>query len=203
MAQALPPRPNLDWLRKSAKQKLARLRTRSPAIRLAQAQLELAREYGFASWRSLKAHVDKLLSVAEDEPRLDDAAIADFLRAAGNGDLAAVRSTVAAHPSIVNVIGPHPFWGGRVQALHVAVDTNRRDVFDLLLDHGADVDGDNREYSGWSPLMLAAYKQRIGMQQDLVERGAKIGLFEALLLGDDACAERILRPGAGAIPRDR
>lgn len=203
MAQALPPRPNLDWLRKSAKQKLVQLRTKNPATRLAEAQLELARGYGFSSWRSLKAHVDKLLSASAGEPRVDEAAIADFLRAAGIGDLPGVRAVLADRPAMVNAVGPHPFWGGRVQALHVAIDTNRRDVFDVLLHHGANVNGDNREYSDWSPLMLAAYKQRAGMRQALIQRGAKIGLFEALLLGDDARLERILRPGAVSLPKDR
>ena len=56
---------------------------------------------------------------------------------------------------MVNAVGPHPFWGGRPQPLHVAIETKRRDMFDLLLGAGADVNGTNDEYDHWSPLMLA------------------------------------------------
>ena len=131
----------------------------------------------------------------------DDAAVAAFLRAVGNGELTAVCAALTAHPQIVNAVGPHPFWGGRVQALHVAVDTNRRDMFDLILENGADIDGDNREYMHWSPLMLAAAKGRCAMQLALLARGAQVGLFEALLLGDDARVHALL--AAGAMPGQR
>jgi ankyrin repeat protein len=204
MAQALPPRPNLEWLRKTAKKKLGELQSRQPGSKLADAQLALAREYGFSSWRALKSHVDaQLRAPAAELPPCDEATVAAFLRAVGNGDLQAVRAALSSRPDIVNALGPHPFWGGRVQMLHVALDTNRQDMFDLALEHGADIDGDNREYTGWSPLMLAAYKQRPRMQRVLIERGAKIGLFEALLMGDDARVGKILGPGASALPQDR
>lgn len=87
--------------------------------------------------------------------------------------------------------------------LHVAIDTNRQDMFDLALAHGADIDGDNDEYTHWSPLMLAAYRQRPYMQRTLLERAAKVGLFEALLLADDESAEDLLRAGASVIPSHR
>ncbi len=53
--RALPERPNLEHLRKEAKQCLKRLREVDPAARLAVAQLEVARDYGFTSWRRLAA----------------------------------------------------------------------------------------------------------------------------------------------------
>jgi Ankyrin repeats (many copies) len=48
----LPPRPSLEHLRKQAK-----TRKRERRIGLSQAQHELAREYGFASWPKLVHHV--------------------------------------------------------------------------------------------------------------------------------------------------
>jgi len=36
------------------------LRSREPGAKLAEAQLAVARRYGFASWRRLKAYVDAL-----------------------------------------------------------------------------------------------------------------------------------------------
>jgi uncharacterized protein (TIGR03067 family) len=87
MSKKLPPRPNLDYLRSSAKTLLARLRsgdheaarsliTHLPdaahlteaevlarGFRLADAQLALAHASGFASWPALARHVDTLRSL--------------------------------------------------------------------------------------------------------------------------------------------
>ena len=52
--------PNLDWLRKQAKRRLQELQKIASQAKLADAQFDLARQYGFASWRALKAHIDSL-----------------------------------------------------------------------------------------------------------------------------------------------
>ena len=57
---SLPDAPNLDWLRKQAKRRLAELRATSPDAKLADAQFDLAKQYGFPSWRALKSHIDSL-----------------------------------------------------------------------------------------------------------------------------------------------
>ena len=57
-SRSLPARPNLEHLRNEAKQRLKALRQDDPQAKLASAQLAVARDYGFASWRALKAHVD-------------------------------------------------------------------------------------------------------------------------------------------------
>lgn len=111
MALALPSRPSLGWLRKTARQQLRELRTGQPNIKLAAVQLALARDYGFSSWRSLKAHVVRLQSGAaagsESPTELD---VAAFLRAVGTGDIESVRSALHAAPQLVNAVGPHPYW---------------------------------------------------------------------------------------------
>ena len=106
---------------------------------------------------------------------------------------------LAAVPTLVNAVGPHPFWGGRPQALHVAIETTRREVIDLLLEHGADVNGANDEYDHWSPLMIAINKRTPAVQDALIARGARVGLLEALMLGDDDRADAFLRDGG--LPR--
>jgi hypothetical protein len=58
MSRQLPDRPDLDHLKNQAKDLLAELRSRTPETQLADAQFALAREYGFASWTKLKAHVE-------------------------------------------------------------------------------------------------------------------------------------------------
>src|SRR5690349_8039740 len=66
----LPDRPNLDQLRRQARELLraaahnepsavARLRAVSDRITLSAAQLALAREYGYRSWPVLKAEVER------------------------------------------------------------------------------------------------------------------------------------------------
>jgi hypothetical protein len=57
---ALPDNSNLEWLRKQAKARLAELRQVNPRAKLADAQFELAKRYGFSSWRALKEHLDSL-----------------------------------------------------------------------------------------------------------------------------------------------
>jgi len=201
MAQALPARPNLDWLRKTAKQRLRDVRAENPEAKLADAQLALAREYGFRSWRALKAEVDRLQAVtAIDASTMSDESVGAFLRAVGAGEIDKVRATLAGAPHLVNAVGPHPYWGGRPQALHVSIETKRRDMFELLLAAGADVNGSNEPYDHWSPLMLTVHWNQPDMRRVLIERGATIGLIEALMLGDDALVERLLRPGKTALP---
>jgi hypothetical protein len=60
MSLTLPPRPSLDHLKKQAKARLEAMQATAPDAQLADAQHALARDYGFASWPKLKAHVEAL-----------------------------------------------------------------------------------------------------------------------------------------------
>ena len=60
MSRNLPPHPNLEHLKKQAKDLLQDLKQQNPALKLADAQHTLAREYGFASWPKLKAYIESL-----------------------------------------------------------------------------------------------------------------------------------------------
>jgi ankyrin repeat protein len=124
---------------------------------------------------------------------------AAFLRAVGDGEIDSVRAMLTAEPALVHAVGPHPYWGGRPQALHVAIETGRRDLFDLLLAADADPNGRNGEYDLWSPLMLAINRDRAEMRDALISRGARIGLVEALLLKDDAAVDVLLADGLPAM----
>jgi hypothetical protein len=139
----LPARPDLEWLRKRAKAMLAELRRARSDARLADAQRAVARRYGFASWRALKAHVDGVRArAAAPEPQPEDT-VARFLRLVGNGDRDGAAAMLSDAPALVNAVGPHPFWGGRPQPLHVAIETRRFEMVQLLLRAGADVNGSN------------------------------------------------------------
>ena len=91
-----------------------------------------------------------------------------LLQLVGAGRIDEVRAMLDANPSLVNGIGAHPFWGGRPQPLHVAIETGREPMVALLLDRGADINGVNDQYDGWSPLMLAMNRDRAAIRQDFV-----------------------------------
>jgi hypothetical protein len=60
MPHQLPAQPNLDHLRKQAKDILRVFRRQKPRWKLADAQRAVARGYGFLNWPSLKMQVEKI-----------------------------------------------------------------------------------------------------------------------------------------------
>lgn len=200
MSSPLPARPSLDWLRKRAKIRLKQLRETRPSAKLADAQLALAREHGFSSWRAIKAEIDALSSRGAVAAPPSEEQIAQFLQLVSAGDLKEIRRLLAEYPGLINANGPHPYWGGRPQPLHVAIESGRQPVVDYLLRAGADPNGSNAEYDNWSPLMLAINRKGLAMQRALLQRGARIGLVEALMKGDDRTVLRLLKPGPSALP---
>lgn len=54
----LPEYSSLEYLRKQAKTRLQQMRQADPDAKLAAAQLLIAREHGFTSWRALKTQLD-------------------------------------------------------------------------------------------------------------------------------------------------
>ena len=58
MSRDLPVHANIEHLKKQAKERLVELRRSQPHARLADAQHDIAREYGFASWPKLRTYVE-------------------------------------------------------------------------------------------------------------------------------------------------
>jgi hypothetical protein len=89
----LPDSPSLNWLRKQAKRRLGELRQTNPEVKLSDAQFELAREYGFSSWRALKSHVDSLTVEGRlfEAARSGDVAMLTTLRSPGGRPAAGRR----------------------------------------------------------------------------------------------------------------
>ena len=135
---SLPDTPNLEWLRKEAKRRLAMLRQSKPDARLADAQFDLARQYGFSSWRALKAHVDSL----GVDGRL--------LEATRAGDVDTVRALLDEHPGKLQLRAKPYEWS----LLHFAAHHGHLAVVDLLLRRGLDVNvhekGDNTVPMHWA-----------------------------------------------------
>jgi hypothetical protein len=61
----MPAQPNIEYLRKLAKDRLDELRRADATARLSDAHLDMACEHGFASWRRLHEHVTALEPTAE------------------------------------------------------------------------------------------------------------------------------------------
>src|SRR5262245_56323413 len=136
--RALPGQPDLDQLKRQAKelQKAfkageaaaiadvnAHYRDADPStFALHDAQLVLARAYGYGSWPKLKSFVDGVTFTR----------LADAVRA---GDLATVRSMLAARPELVHVDAAE---NDEHKALHIAVLSRQPEIVRLLMQHGAD-----------------------------------------------------------------
>ena len=133
----LPDNPNLDWLRKQAKIRLAEMRTVDDAARLADAQFAMAKQYGFSSWRALKAHIDSLTI---------DGQIIDSAR---KGEVERLRPLLDSHPEKLHLKVP-PY---EASLLFPAAQSGNVAAVDLLIDRGLDVNyrekGDNTYAMHW------------------------------------------------------
>jgi ankyrin repeat protein len=136
--RCLPEQPNLEQLRKHAKELLRGYRSGKPSavaevnrfelhadkdrFALNDAQRVIARAYGFASWPKLKAFVD-------------GANVARFMEAAQSGDLEQIRSMLASRPELASM---DTAASNEHRAIHYAV--LRRDVamVRVLMEAGAD-----------------------------------------------------------------
>src|SRR5689334_18103 len=102
----LPERASLEYLKKRAKENLIELRRSNPRAKLAEAQLAIARDYGFPSWRALKAEIERRRA-----PN-----VAAFFAACRDGDVAVLRSLLETEPGLVRERTPDGSTG-----LHQAV----------------------------------------------------------------------------------
>jgi len=156
-AKSLPERPDLACLKKTAKESLARLRKKDPQAKLHQAQLKIARDYGFPSWRALKAHVDAL--------SLDGQIIA----AAIEGKVDALGRFLSEHPAKLTITGGR--WN--TPLLHLAAQAGHLDVVKLLLKRGVDVNlRDRLDHA--TPLHWAASAGHLDVVKHFADAGADL-----------------------------
>ena len=186
MPKSLPARPNLDQLRTQAKDLLKQYRAGEPAavdrvhefrsgmraeaLRLHEAQLVIAREYGFASWPKLKEHVESTLREAAGH------ALELFKQAYKDDDAPRFRQLLEQFPEYKSRINEP------VAAFDAPIITGvrSREMLDLLLEAGADINAKSRWWAGGFGLLhsaepdLAAYA---------IERGATVDAHAAARLG--------------------
>ena len=215
----LPERASLEYLKKRAKERLEKLRHNEPGVKLATALLAIAREYGFSSWRQLKAEVERRRA-----PKLEQ-----FFRASAAGDADALRELLKDDGSLVRERSPegntalhlavrHPETlrlliehgadpntrdtGDNAGPLHLAAAAGQADSIRILLDAGADVHGagdlHNAGVIGW-----AARKGNDAVIRLLLERGACHHIFSAMALDDLDLVERLVEENPDCLSRRR
>ena len=215
----LPERASLDYLKKLAKERLAALRSLDADARLADAQLAIAREYGFPSWRALKAEIDRRRA-----PN-----IAEFRRACQSGDVDALRDLLSLDPNLareriaggttgLHLAVRHPRAtrlliergadpnardaGDNATALHFAAANGNIESVRMLLDAGADVHGTGDVHKG-DVIGWAAREGNEAVIDLLLARGARHHIFSAMALGDVGLVERLVDEDPQCLARRR
>ena len=177
---ALPPNPNIDWLKKTAKDQLAQLRARDPAAKLHQAQLALARDYGFPSWRALKDEVDALSIDGQ------------IITAAKQGRAGDLDALLVHHPRKITITGSD--WDRPL--LHIAAAEGHLDCVDVLLRRGFDIATRDRMDNA-TALHWAAQFGTLAVVRRLLEAGADIDgegdLHEVGAIGWATCFRQVRR----------
>jgi ankyrin repeat protein len=157
--KTLPEHPDLRHLKDEARD----LVRSGAASKLSVAQFDLARDYGFASWPKLKAHVETLGRGGELKAAID------------TNDLAAVQRLMTAHPELhraplgYNKNGPLT-WVAECRVPWEAPGEARLAMARWMLENGSDV-----HQGGDGPLMRAALVDiRIPMMELLIRYGADV-----------------------------
>lgn len=198
MKRDLPSRPNLEQLKHQAKDLLEAIKSgevtaiervreshprwsnaseseiRSAAFSLSDAQLVLAREYGFASWPKLKERLD-ILALEPGDP-------IELLKKAFAADNAVWFG---------KLLDRHPELKARINEPVAGIDApiiiaaRSRNMLDVLLAAGADINAKSRWWAGGFGLLhcgdpeLAAYAIERGAVVD-VHAAARLGLIKRL-----------------------
>ena len=117
-----------------------------------------------------------------------------LFEAAKTGDIEHIRELLASDGRLANASGyiRTSLWGSDALPLHVAVMHGRKDIVDLLLAHGADINARDEKY-GFNALIhaidLADFMPEyaaLGMVEFLLARGAEKDVWACAWLGDSA-----------------
>jgi ankyrin repeat protein len=192
MSRELPVNPNLEHLKKQAKELLRSfqqgdaaalerfrfLPAFSAGANLSGAQHVIAREYGFASWPKLKEHVETAASALDPHALLSAAVCASDAERTGR--------VLETHPGLKAELNqPMPGYGSGMQALLAAVQRSARGTIDVLLQAGADINARSIWWSGGMGVLdecsqeMAAFLMERGAVLD-AHAAARLGMFEEL-----------------------
>lgn len=178
MTKSLPSRPNLEQLKNQAKDLLNSLKlgeasalarfaehhpkwsnTHAGEMALADAQLVIAREYGFASWAKLREHVHARLIETENPLEL-------LKQAFHSDDAALFRKLLERYPEMKSRIND-PVAAFNSPIIH---HVRSREMLDVLIDAGADLNLKSDWWAGGFGLLHSA-------EPDLAKYAAQRGAF--------------------------
>jgi ankyrin repeat protein len=180
----LPPNPNLDKQRKLAKtlaraywrgkfEAIERVRALHPKpptpedFVLSDAQLVIARGYGFDDWPQMKRKIEALTKSPAEL----------FKAAVEAGDVDRVQQLLQSHPDLVSKIN-EPMFSFKSPAVHVA--RTNLELLDLLLAHGADLN----TRTSWDKGSFGVLEQVSPDEAaPLIARGARVDIWAAANLG--------------------
>ena len=216
----LPERASLEFLKKRAKERLIELRRADPRAKLATAQLGVARDYGFPSWRALKAEIDRRRAPA----------LASFFAACRAGDVAALGNLLATEPGLAHERTPEGSTGLHLAVAHLdavrlllehGADPNARDAGDnayplhyaggaggvevvrALLDAGGDVQGEGDAHQlgviGWATCFGPTVPRDVLAL--LLDRGARHHIFSAIACSDLDAIKQVVAEDPAALSR--
>lgn len=180
----LPPHPDLEQQRRLAKELLEAVQAGEPealaraaalhpsfdrtAFLLADAQLVIARGYGFASWARLKARIESL----------DQSPVDRFVAAVLHGEVEAVRAILAEHAEVAERINDPLFYFDSPAVLQAR---SNLPLLDLLLEHGADINARSQWWAGSFGILDGVTPEQAA---PLIARGAQVDVWSAAGLGD-------------------
>src|SRR6516164_1580625 len=162
VSRSLPDRPNLRHLKDQAKNLLKAGGVKS----LTEAQFQIARLYGFASWPKLKAHVDLLEETGQLKQAID------------TNNLDTVKTLMTRNPTLHRAPlgyaknGPLT-WVAECRVPWEPPGPTRLAMAQWMIDQGSDV-----HQGGDGPLMRASLNgYRIPMMELLVANGANVNAW--------------------------
>jgi hypothetical protein len=183
--EPLPKSPSLEAQQKRAKQLLrkvwdgdagaiARVQAFHPArpdpdtLKLHDAQLVIARGYGFDSWAAMKRKIESLTKTPLEQ----------FDIAVRAGDAERVRELLAQHPQVRASIN-EPRFDFDSPAIHQA--KKNLPLVDVLLEYGADINARSTFWAG--SFGILEWNLTLAEARPLVERGARITAWAAASFG--------------------
>lgn len=210
MNKPLPNTPNLAFDKKQAKallkayragdvESFARIRKVHPrllnatdatlrnyAFSLSDAQLVIARDYGFPSWAKLKAHIQSLTNSLPLE-------IAQFKTAITDKNLSKVRHLLETYQTVRESINDPLFSFGSVALGQVR---DHRELLDLLLEYGADL---NVKSNWWAGGFHLLHHTEPEIAQYLITRGAEVDIHAAAELDMLAQVEAMIEADSSLV----
>ncbi|MEZ4869059.1 MAG: sigma-70 family RNA polymerase sigma factor [Caldilineaceae bacterium] len=163
----------------------------------------------FSARKRLKASILTMIqaTLPEQRPSKDNTFqdnVMVLFRATTAGDITAVKRLLASDAGLAHATGlaHSPLWQAETSALQLAVMYGRKDIADLLLHHGADINAVDPK-SKFTPLLQAldlagfipSYAE-LKMVEFLRERGAQQDIFAALWSKDIPAVQALLEHDA-------